>query len=66
MAAASSSLKVGGSEYEIFRLDSLQASHDVARLPFTLRILLENALRTGTEDDVEAVAGWIAAAASLA
>ncbi len=60
MAASSSSLKVGGSEYEIFRLDSLQASHDVARLPFTLRILLENALRTGTEADVEAVAGWVA------
>jgi aconitate hydratase len=62
MAASSSSLKVGGSEYEIFRLDSLQASHDIARLPFTLRILLENALRTGTDADVEAVAGWIAAA----
>ena len=60
MAASSSSLKVGGSEYEIFRLDSLQASHDIARLPFTLRILLENALRTGTEADVEAVAGWAA------
>ncbi len=60
MAAASSSLTVGGSDYEIFRLDSLQASHDVARLPFTLRILLENALRTGTEADVEAVAGWAA------
>ena len=32
----------------------------MARLPFTLRILLENALRTGTEADVEAVAGWVA------
>ena len=60
MAAASSSLKVGGGEYEIFRLDALQATHDVERLPFTLRILLENALRTGTEADVEAVAGWVA------
>ena len=61
MAAASSSLKVGGTDYEIFRLDALQATHDVERLPFTLRILLENALRTGTEADVEAVAGWVAA-----
>jgi aconitate hydratase len=61
MVAASSSLSVGGGEYEIFRLDSLQATHDVERLPFTLRILLENALRTGTEADVEAVAGWVAA-----
>src|SRR5262245_56627155 len=62
MAVAPSSLKVDGTEYEIFRLDALQASHDIARLPFTLRILLENALRTGTESDVEAVAGWVAAA----
>ena len=60
MAAASSSLKVGGTDYEIFRLDALQATHDVERLPFTLRILLENALRTGTDADVEAVAGWVA------
>jgi aconitate hydratase A / 2-methylisocitrate dehydratase len=60
MAAASSSLKVGGGDYEIFRLDALQPTHDVKRLPFTLRILLENALRTGTEADVEAVAGWVA------
>src|SRR5688572_12101618 len=60
MAAASSSLKVGTGEYEIFRLDALQATHDIARLPFTLRILLENALRTGTETDVDAVAGWVA------
>src|SRR5262245_36093133 len=62
MAVAPSSLKVDGTEYEIFRLDALQASHDIARLPFTLRILLENALRTGTKSDVEAVAGWVAAA----
>src|SRR5512132_2870973 len=62
MVAASSTLSVGGTEFEIFRLDALQATHDVARLPFTLRILLENALRTGTESDVEAVAGWVATA----
>ena len=33
--------------YEIFRLDELQASYDVARLPYTLRVLLENVLRNG-------------------
>ena len=32
--------------YEIFRLDALQAKFDVARLPFSLKILLENLLRT--------------------
>jgi len=53
-------LRVGGARYSIYRLDALQAKWDVARLPYTLRILLENALRNGTEADVEAVAGWVA------
>ena len=57
-----STLNVGDSTYDIFRLDALQPRHTVARLPFTLRILLENALRTGNEADVEAVAGWVATA----
>src|SRR5881397_3259076 len=60
--AASSELRVEGRTYEIFRLDALQASHDVARLPYTLRVLLENVLRTGSEHDVEAVATWDPAA----
>src|SRR3989440_5957233 len=46
--------------YSIYRLDALQATWDVARLPYTLRILLENVLRNGGEDEVEAVAGWVA------
>src|SRR5207253_3550685 len=58
--AAPSKLSVGGESYDIFRLDALQATHDVARLPYTLRILLENVLRHGDEAGVEAVAGWVA------
>ncbi len=47
--------------YEIFRLDALQQRFDVARLPFSLKILLENLLRTegnGSVDaaDIEALA----------
>jgi aconitate hydratase len=61
--AAASRLTVGDETYEVFRLDALQASHDVARLPYTLRILLENVLRNGgEEEEVEAVAGWVAQA----
>ena len=56
-----SSLTVGGRSYEIHRLDALQPRWDVARLPYTLRILLENVLRNGSEAEVEAVAGWVAA-----
>ena len=47
----------------IYRLDALQAKHDVARLPFSLKVLLENLLRTegnGAVEaaDIEALAGW--------
>src|SRR5216683_492881 len=53
-------LRVGDETYSIYRLDSLQATWDVARLPYTLRILLENVLRNGTDAEVDAVAGWVA------
>jgi aconitate hydratase len=59
---ARSVLRVGSEEYEIFRLDALQSRYDVARLPYTLKILLENALRVGGDADVEAVARWNAKA----
>jgi len=65
--SARSSLTVGGTAHEIFRLDALQSTYDVWRLPYTLRILLENVLRREdgeavTAADVEAVAKWVAAA----
>jgi aconitate hydratase len=53
-------LQVGDQTYSIYRLDALQATWDVARLPYTLRILLENVLRNGSEAEVDAVAGWVA------
>ena len=58
--SARSTLTVGDRSVEIHRLDALQQQWDVARLPYTLRILLENVLRNGDADDVEAVAGWVA------
>src|SRR6476619_6706249 len=60
--ASPSQLKVGDRSYAIHRLDELQATYDIARLPYTLRVLLENVLRTGDEADVEAVARWDAKA----
>src|SRR5919199_6202872 len=59
---AASTLTVGDRSYEIYRLDELQSQYDVARLPYTLRVLLENVLRNGSEDDVRAVATWDAKA----
>ena len=57
---ARGTLTVGSETYEIFRLDTLQEQWDVARLPYTIRVLLENVLRNGGETDAEAVAGWVA------
>src|SRR5690625_3035957 len=57
-------LQAGGKSFEIFRLNALaQAGVDVSRLPFSLKILLENLLRTEdgvdvTADDIRALAGW--------
>src|SRR5713101_7168105 len=52
-----------GRSLEIYRLDALQRVADVARLPFSLKILLENLLRheddvTVRAADIEALAGW--------
>ncbi|HEY6584519.1 MAG TPA: aconitate hydratase [Gaiellaceae bacterium] len=55
-----STLEVRGEGYEIFRLAPLQERYDVERLPYTLKILLENVLRTSTEEHVEAVGQWAA------
>ena len=61
---AKSTLEVGDQSYEIFRLDAVTGDGlDVASLPFSLKVLLENLLRTEdgadiTADDIKAIAGW--------
>ncbi|HEY0949781.1 aconitate hydratase [Nocardioides sp.] len=61
---AKSTLDVDGTSYEIFRLDAVTGEGlDVASLPFSLKVLLENLLRTEdgadiTADDIKALAGW--------
>jgi len=64
---ARSILNVGGKEYEIYKLDAVQEGH-VERLPFSLKILLENLLRFEdgrdvTRDDILTLANWDPAAA---
>jgi aconitate hydratase A / 2-methylisocitrate dehydratase len=64
---ARSTLEVGGRSYEVFRLDALADRFDVGRLPYSLKVLLENVLRledgrSVTAADVEAIASWDAAA----
>src|SRR4051794_21412022 len=53
-------LNVAGAEYEIFRLSSVEGAES---LPFSLKVLLENLLRTEdganiTADHIRALAGW--------
>jgi aconitate hydratase A / 2-methylisocitrate dehydratase len=64
---ARSELEVSGRLFEVHRLDALQQRFDVARLPYSLKVLLENALRledgtSVTSDDVQAIASWDAKA----
>src|SRR5688572_13379541 len=55
-----STLELGDRSYEVFCLDALQSRFDVARLPYSLKVLLENLLRHGQDDGAEAVARWVA------
>jgi aconitate hydratase len=57
---AKTNLQVGQQSYQIFRLDSVDGS---GSLPYSLKILLENLLRSEdganiTADDIRALAGW--------
>ncbi len=57
---ARSTLQVGDESYEIFRLDKVEGA---ARLPYSLKVLLENLLRTEdganiTADHIRALGGW--------
>ncbi|RSN63917.1 MULTISPECIES: aconitate hydratase AcnA [Actinomadura] len=59
-----SKLQVGDKSYDIYRLDAVEGS---ARLPYSLKVLLENLLRTEdganvTADHIRALAGWDAKA----
>ncbi len=61
---ARADLTVGAHTYEIFRLDAVEGAE---RLPFSLKVLLENLLRNEdgvsvTADDIRALAAWDAAA----
>ena len=59
---ARSTLNVGGNDYEIYKLDAVSEGH-VARLPYSLKILMENLLRFEdgrdvTREDILALANW--------
>jgi aconitate hydratase len=57
---ARATLSVDGTDYDIYRLDAVEGS---AKLPFSLKVLLENLLRTEdgadiTADHIRAIANW--------
>src|SRR3954451_3454867 len=61
-------LRAGGRELRLARLDALEKrGYSMSRLPYALRILLENLLRREdgaavTADEIAALAGWDASA----
>jgi aconitate hydratase len=59
---AKSTLSVGGQDFAIYRLDSVREGH-VGKLPYSLKILLENLLRHAAggdvrAEDIKALANW--------
>ena len=62
-APSKRSLKVGDKAYDYFSLEAAAAIGDIRRLPFSLKVLLENLLRhedgkSVMADDIEALAKW--------
>ncbi len=58
---AKDTLRVGETDYEVFRIDSVEG-YD--KLPFSLKVLLENLLRTEdgknvTQQQIEALGSWV-------
>ena len=62
---ARDTLKVGGDSYQIYRLDAVPGTE---KLPYSLKVLAENLLRTEdganiTKDHIQAIANWAPSAA---
>ncbi|MDX1529117.1 MAG: aconitate hydratase AcnA, partial [Gammaproteobacteria bacterium] len=62
-AQARTTLKVGDREYEIYRFDRIADETKIARLPYSMKVLLENLLRhedgvNVTESDIQMLLGW--------
>jgi aconitate hydratase len=60
---ARADLTVGDRTYEIFRINALAERYDIARLPYSIKVVLENLLRhedglAVSAQDIEAVADW--------
>ena len=61
--STASSLSINGQDYRYYSLEKLSQQHDISRLPFSLKILLENLLRHEdgvdvTRGDIEALCNW--------
>ncbi len=61
--SARDQLTVGGTDYEIFRITGRPGLENADRLPFSLKVLLENLLRTEdganvTADQIRSLANW--------
>ena len=60
---AKTTLELNDKSYEIYSFKALEGKHDLTRLPYSLKILLENLLRfedgvNVTAQDIEALLNW--------
>ena len=65
---AKGTLDVNGKSYEIYRLNAVEGDGiDVESLPFSLKVLLENLLRTEDGEDITAddIRPWVAGTPTL-
>ena len=61
--SARAQLEAGGKTLDYYKLGALEDAHKVSRLPYSIKVLLENLLRHEdgvdvTADDIKAVADW--------
>ncbi len=62
-AKYSKTLTSSGTDYTIYSFDALKKKYDIDRLPYSIKILLENIIRHQdgvdiTEDDIQAICEW--------
>jgi aconitate hydratase A / 2-methylisocitrate dehydratase len=57
-SGAQATLSAGGRDVTIAPLDAVASAQELERLPYSLRVLLENVLRAGAQDEARAVLDW--------
>lgn len=54
-------LKINNTNYKYFNINDIAKEHgvDISKMPFSIKVLLENVARTSTDDDIKKVLNWL-------